>query len=103
MVAARPAVEGRRPRSHPGWFKAYQRIRPGVSSSTERGPQPPSSRDREPVLHAAPIPKATSVNNEGAFPPADARTYCPEEGSDSRNVDATSNRKRCWARSIEIH
>jgi hypothetical protein len=26
--------------------------------------------------------KATCVKNKGAFPPADARTYCPEEGSD---------------------
>lgn len=25
---------------------------------------------------------ATGVKNEGAFPPADARTYRPEEGSD---------------------
>lgn len=27
-------------------------------------------------------PSATGVKNEGAFPPTDARTYRPEEGSD---------------------
>jgi len=37
--------------------------------------------------------KATPVKNEGAFPPADARTYCPEEGSDDDTFDATSRRR----------
>jgi hypothetical protein len=30
-------------------------------------------------------PSATGVKNEGAFPPADARTCRPEEGSDERS------------------
>jgi hypothetical protein len=37
--------------------------------------------------------KATCVKNKGAFPPADARTYCPEEGSDDDTFDATSRRR----------
>jgi hypothetical protein len=35
--------------------------------------------------------KATQVKNEGAFPPADARTYRLEEGCDERRFDATLN------------
>jgi hypothetical protein len=34
--------------------------------------------------------QATRVKNKGAFPPADARTYRPEEGSDAPTVDAAS-------------
>jgi len=30
--------------------------------------------------------KATQVKNEGAFPPADARTYRLEEGCDERRL-----------------
>jgi hypothetical protein len=44
--------------------------------------------DRE-CPHAEPRTKAARVNNGGAFPPADARTYRPEEGSDDETFDAT--------------
>ena len=46
---------------------------------------PVATEERRPnrlMPRAEMCPSATGVKNEGAFPPADARTYRPEEGSD---------------------
>lgn len=49
------------------------------------GSGPVAPRERRPnrlMPRAEMGPSATGVKNDGAFPPADARTYRPEEGSD---------------------
>lgn len=48
----------------------------------ERLVAPEERRPNRLMPRAEMRPSATGVKNEGAFPPADARTYRPEEGSD---------------------
>jgi len=69
-----------------GWANvpAVTRTASALFEMEERTARPLRERDRFFSHAAASIPgtKAAGVKNDGTFPPADARTYRPEEGSD---------------------
>jgi hypothetical protein len=71
----------------------------GLQESGERQAAPESG-DRPSHAARRNGTKATRVKNEGAFPPADARTYRPEEGSDDDSLMPPRAKER-WMGSLD--